>query len=304
MNLTSTNLGAWVLVFVVAGACTVKRDLLSGGESSGSSESSTGGEGAETSTAGSAEATGAPTATTQGDASNGTSDGGDTSDTDPAFTTDEEATGEPIDGYDTEGDDCNGDTWTHVPEGEAEFYDLVNAWDKSGFTPVACPYEDETTPCSEAPVPGLVSALVVRNDALPVPKSFVTGSARWLVWSNTQLACADPMGSPLCAGEWRVSLAVYAEMWCHGVREYPGEHGYGFGGGYPYLIEAGDENCETTAYTIADDDNSSVRIRFADNGVLPPYFEPEKGVEVCAACEVPGAPAVITGTFDAIICPE
>lgn len=239
---------------------------------------------------------------TTGGGASASSDGGDPSDTDPEATTNGDPTEEPHDDSDTEGDDCNGDTWAHVPEGEADFYDLLDAWDRSGFTPVSCPYEDEVTPCSEAPL--AVSALVVRNDALPAPKDFVTGSARWLIWSNAALSCADPMGAPLCAGEWRVSLAIYAEMWCHSVREYPGEHGFGFGSRSAYLIEAGDENCETTAHTVADDDVSSVRVRFADNGVLPPYFEAEKGIEVCAACQVPGAPAVITGTFDAMICPE
>lgn len=240
--------------------------------------------------------------TTHGGLSNGTSEGGDPSDTEQGFTTNGDPTEEPHDDSDTEGDDCNGDTWTHVPEGEGDFNELVEAWDRSGYTPISCPYDDNTA-CSEAAIPG-VAGLVIRNDALPVPKDFVTGSARWLVWSNTPLSCADPLGSQLCAGEWRLSWAMYAEMWCHSVREYPGEHGWGIGGNVPFLIEVGDADCETSAHTIAEDDVSNVRVRFADNGVLPPYFEPEKDIEMCAACSLPGTPPVISGKFDAIICPE
>lgn len=204
---------------------------------------------------------------------------------------------EEPDGFDTEDDDCNEDTWLGV--NQPGFHELLNEWDQQGLDPVACPWNHEL--CSEAPIDGLMSALVVRNDRLPAPREFVSAGARWVVWSNVALDCADPFGAPLCDGDWRISFAVSSGTWCHAFLNFGWGSGYSVGQGSPFIVEDGDADCVTTAFAIADFE-SSADVHFSPEAGMP-YFQPIAGT-LCSPCAVPGGPDLVTGSWSATICPE
>lgn len=231
-------------------------------------------------------------------------DSGDPSDTDPGDPSDTDP-GDPSDTDpddtegDTEGDDCDANGYVPNPEGEPHFYEMLDGWDQSGFAPVDCPWNPDA--CSDQPIPGLVSALAIRNDRLPVPFDFLPGSARWLVWSNVASSCDDPFGAPLCAGEWRVAWASSSADWCNFIHTNWGG-GWGVENGRPYLLEVGDEGCNTSAFTISAADGSYAEMRFPNDGP-DSYGAPQPGV-VCSFCALPGDLVLLNGTFEASVCPE
>lgn len=201
---------------------------------------------------------------------------------------------------DTEGDDCNADSWIAGPPEEPGFHERLDAWDQDGLIPVECPNQGGS--CSDEPIEDLVSALVVRNDALPLPRDFVTDGARWLVLSNVPLCCEDPFGAPLCAGQWRASYAVSSGTWCHEFLEFGWGVDYYAQHGSPFILEVGDSDCVTSAFTILDELNNAIYARFhAEEGT--PYFAPMHG-ELCSSCELPAGNLRVDGSFKASICPD
>lgn len=199
-------------------------------------------------------------------------------------------------------EDCNADTWVDLPDGQPPFDEVVEAnWDVDALTPVACTHPLD---CDlSAPLPGLKAALIVRNDQLPAPRDFVPASARWLVWSNVELGCADPFGVPLCKDQWRVSFARDSRRICEVMRATKGAYGFPLGPDLPPLIvETGDANCEVESFTFPPDARAfsgDLALKLPDAPV--PWGTPVEGY-LCMACETPGAPLQLTGEFSMTIC--
>ncbi len=190
---------------------------------------------------------------------------------------------------------CGGGTIE--PQDWSEYGELWGAFDPTGLPR----WTTSKVPkmCTEEPVAGLTSALVIRNDQLAQPRSFVTDGARWVVWSNQALTCDDPLDAPLCAGQWRISVAVSATMWC----EIRVTEALGFtighqGAGAPLFVEVGDADCKTERFMLAD--SSMALVRFIAGGDRPP--EAPQPMEFCADAPLPGTDVSPSGTFTAQIC--
>ena len=173
--------------------------------------------------------------------------------------------------------------------------------DLASLEQVACPMQQELA-CGDGPIPGLQTALVIRNDQLPVPREFAVADTRWLVWSNRELGCDDPFGAPLCAGEWRIAWAVQLPEWCTSLRHSFGSN-FGLVPGELFLIEFGDDACQTHTGTIKADDldgSNDVYVQFP-GGTLPP--EAPQPARFCSQCQIPGVDVPVAGDFTADICP-
>lgn len=203
-------------------------------------------------------------------------------------------------------DEVTGDTGEPVPGlrcggGSEEAIDAVDfdalwaSFDASGLARWTTSFADPL--CSEVPVDGLTSALVIRNDALAQPRSFVPGSARWVVWSNAALGCEDPLDAPLCAGMWRASFAVSQATWC-GVRTGETFAHYTIDASDPLFFEVGSAGCDPTRFMLSADGPAYLGLDAA--GDAPPP-KPQAG-EVCVVGTLPGLDASPAGMFTAQIC--
>lgn len=192
---------------------------------------------------------------------------------------------------------CGGGTVEQYQEGD--WSQALASYDPGLFPQLTC----QTPPSpSNLPIPGLAQALVIRNDALPLPREFVTPSARWLLWSNVELGCADPFAAPLCAGQWRVSVPLYMPVWCElRIAETGlGDYAINFDQDYPFLIEVGDADCAVQTFRIGPNE-AFTTLQFQGMGDKLPG-DPQPG-ELRAECAVPGIDTPLLGTFSAEICP-
>ncbi|MBA3545747.1 MAG: hypothetical protein H0T76_04620 [Nannocystis sp.] len=208
-------------------------------------------------------------------------------------------TGEPFESH----EDCNADTWMDVPGEQPPYNEVVKAnWDVDALTPIACKPTPSIDCHSSGPIPGLQTALVVRNDQILTQRAFVPDNARWFVWSNVELGCADPFGVPLCKDQWRVSWGQSAESFCE-ITMFEG-NGIGFGIGWdvsPIILEVGDADCNVESFTFAEGDDYQGEINFQVPKPTPPWGTPLVGSS-CITCALPGGLELLSGDFVTTIC--
>ncbi len=241
---------------------------------------------------------------------------GSTSDNDTTGTADTGIVDAPTTGTDTGAeqggddgpalpqDDCNADTWMDLPGEQPHFSEFVEAnWDPDALAAVDCmPVDDCPVP---GPIPGLKTALVVRNDELPVPRIFVPDNIRWLVWSNVELGCADPFGVALCEGQWRASFAQEAYNFC-GLTLLPTGYTKPFSLGpdipEPFIIEVGDADCNAQSFTFPKGAPAHHGDLYLQDPQEPVSYGAPLDGSFCMACEVPGTSIPLIGDFVTTIC--
>lgn len=198
-------------------------------------------------------------------------------------------TGAPV------GGDCSHEALSEFDHDD--YKEAAAKLDLATLEPLQCPW-NQGAACVDAPVAGLKTAIVVRNDMLATPREFVVPNDRWLVLSNLELGCGDPFAAPLCAGEWRISYPIGIGEWCEGIFD-EGSFGYYIDFGMPLLLEFGDAGCQTHTGTPLDADGQMVGLLF------PPGMPGPDGLlpgQLCSLCQVPGVDLPVSGNFVAEIC--